>query len=79
MKMSLETMNERQWRFHLGSTSIAIREQIERIVQVLLKAKDIVQPAVNIDPIHAGFPLMGACILLQVSTVVLWHSPLDLQ
>ena len=64
----LQAMSDSEWRIRIPKSdrSVGLREQVDKVAKILLIAKDMVQPAVNLDPIHAGFPLMGACILLQV-------------
>ena len=60
-------MNSHQWRINLGDKSIKIREQADRIIKVVLVVKDLISSAASLDPIHAGLPLAGVCMLLPVS------------
>ena len=64
----LLAMSQKEWRIKVPKfdKSVGLREQVDKVAKILLIAKDMVQPAANIDPIHVGFPLVGACILLQV-------------
>ena len=62
----LEIMNTNRWRLHAGDKSIEIREQIDRIVKVVLVAKDFVSAAASVDPVHVALPWAGVCFLLSV-------------
>jgi hypothetical protein len=63
----LEVMNNRQWRVKLCGRSLEVREQVDRIVKVVLVAKDFISSAASLDPLHAGLPWAGVCMLLPVS------------
>lgn len=63
----LEMMNDRQWRVKVCGRSVEVREQVDRIVKVVLVAKDFISSAASLDPIHAGLPWAGICMLLPVS------------
>jgi hypothetical protein len=62
----LAVMNEKQWRFNVGGKSVEVRDQVDRIVKIVLVAKDFISSAASIDPIHAGLPWAGVCMLLPV-------------
>ncbi len=72
----LAAMNERQWRVRVCGRSVKVREQVDRIVKVVLVAKDFVSSAASMDPIHAGLPWAGVCMLLPVSDLKLLRSVL---
>lgn len=59
----LEIMNKKQWRFNIGDKSVEIREQIDRIVKVVLVTKDLVSAVASMDSVHAGLPWAGICTL----------------
>lgn len=63
----LATMNDKRWRIQLCGRSVVMREQVDRVVKVILVAKDFINPFANLDPVHAGLPWAGVCMLLQVS------------
>ena len=63
----LEIMNQEQWRFHVGNKTVEVRQQVNRIVKVVLVAKDFISSVASMDPIHAGLPWAGVCMLLPVS------------
>ncbi len=70
----LAAMNERQWRVRVCGRSVEVREQVDRIVKVVLVAKDFVSSVANMDPVHAGLPWAGVCMLLPVSDLELLLS-----
>lgn len=63
----LESMETEQWKLRIGGKSVEVRQQVDRIVKVVLVAKDFVTSAASMDPIHAGLPWAGVCMLLPVS------------
>jgi hypothetical protein len=67
----LAAMNERQWRVRACGRSVEVREQVDRVVKVVLVAKDFISSVAIIDPIHAGLPWAGVCVLLPVSDLKL--------
>jgi hypothetical protein len=70
----LTGMNMKQWRVKVCEISVEVREQVDRIVKVVLVAKDFVSPVASIDLVHAGFPWAGVCMLLPVSDLELLDS-----
>jgi hypothetical protein len=72
----LAAMNKEQWRFKIGDKSVEVREQVDRIVKVVLVAKDFISSVASIDPIHAGLPWAGVCMLLPVRNLRLQHPVL---
>lgn len=62
----LSYMNERQWRISLGNKSIEVRTQVDRILKIVTVAKDFGSSLASLDPIHAGLPWAGVCLLLRV-------------
>lgn len=69
-------MNDNQWRIKICGRSVAIREQVDRVVKIVLVAKDFITPLANLDPIHAGLPWAGVCMLLPVQDLKLLPSML---
>ena len=57
----------KQWKLQWGHRSIKIRAQIDRIVKLVDAFKDIGSSVASVDPVHAGLPWAGVCILLVVS------------
>lgn len=65
----LAIMNDNRWRIEMCGRSVEIREQVDRVVKVILVAKDFITPFANLDPVHAGLPWAGVCMLLQVKNL----------
>ena len=62
----LAAMNSRQWRISLGRKSIEIRHEVDRILKIVTVAKEFGTSLASIDPVHAGIPWAGVCVLLPV-------------
>ena len=71
VEKKLAIMNKERWRFQVGDKSVEFRQQVDRIVKVILVAKDFISSVASIDPIHAGLPWAGVCMLLPVSASTL--------
>lgn len=68
----LAMMELKQWRMKiLSGKPVIVREQIDRIVKIVLVAKDFGSSLASMDPIHAGLPWAGVCMLLPVSQFML--------
>lgn len=68
----LATMTATQWRISVRGKSIEVREQFDRIINVVLVAKEFITAVARIDPIHAGLPWAGVLVLLPVSDLTLY-------
>ena len=68
---------KRQWKLQWGHRSIKIRSQIDRVVKLIDAFKNVGSTAVNVDPVHAGLPWAGICLLVVVSHVKAINSRLD--
>ena len=62
----LTAMNDKKWKIHVAGSSIEVREQVDRLLKTILVAKDFISSAASFDPIHAGLPWAGVCMLLSV-------------
>lgn len=62
----LAVMKNKQWGYKFGDKSMEIREKVERIVSILDVAKDFISAAARLDPVSAGMPWVGVCMLLLV-------------
>lgn len=69
VEKKLAIMNDKQWRIKVCGRSVVMREQVDKIVKIVLVAKDFISTAASLDPVHAGLPWAGVCILLPVSYV----------
>lgn len=68
-----KVIEERKWEVKLGKNSVAIVPQVERLIKLLQALKDIGSTVAGLDPIHAGIPWAGICILLPVCTRTVLH------
>lgn len=46
--------------------AVAVRKLVDKIVHVFEKVKDLGSVAASIDPVHAGIPFAGICVLVSV-------------
>ena len=56
----------KQWKISLTGRQITIRDQLGKILNILQVAKDIGSTAASLDPVHAGLPWAGVCLLMQL-------------
>jgi hypothetical protein len=66
IKLRLRAMQSRQWEVKVGGIDIKVREQIDRIVGVISAIRDVGSSVAALDPVHAGIPWAGVCVLLSV-------------
>jgi hypothetical protein len=59
-------LESKRWKISAGSREIVLRDQFDRLVKAITLFKDIGNAAGSIDPLHAGLPLAGFCVLMQV-------------
>jgi hypothetical protein len=57
---------EKQWSVTMGGKKIVLRDKVNTVVDLISKFKDIGSIAVGADPVHAGLPWAGICLILQV-------------
>ena len=62
----LKLFATQQWKIRIGKETVVIREQMERIVNIVKVVKDFGSSIAGLDPIHAGLPWAGVCVLLTV-------------
>jgi hypothetical protein len=62
-------ITNRQWKIRIlkDRNPVLVRELIDKIVHVFQKVKDLGSAAASIDPVHAGIPFAGICVLVPVS------------
>ena len=65
----LAVMNDKKWRLNVAGSSVAVREQVDRVLKTILVAKDFISSVTSMDPIHAGLSWAGVCMLLSVGIV----------
>ena len=68
IESQLAAMQDRQWKVALGKKSIEIRAQVDRILQIVIVAKDLGSSLASMDPLHAGIPWAGVCVILPVGS-----------
>ena len=61
-----ERLVEKRWQIQFRSRTIKIRDQLDKILIILKAVKDVGSAAAGLDPIHAGLPWAGICLLMQV-------------
>ena len=64
----IAAMQDRQWKLSLGKKSVEIRAQVDRILQIVIVAKDLGSSLAAMDPVHAGIPWAGVCVILPVGS-----------
>jgi len=66
VRRQVERMESTEWKIRLGSKSIKVRTQVERILKILSAIKDVGRQAASLDPVHAGLPVAGLYLILSV-------------
>ncbi|RMZ80895.1 hypothetical protein DV737_g2799, partial [Chaetothyriales sp. CBS 132003] len=61
-------LEAKQWKITVGSKQVILREQFERLIKAATVLKDVATVVGSSDPIHAGLPLAGFCLLMQMAT-----------
>ena len=69
----LDSVQTREWKLQTGANEIKVRKQVDQVVSVLTVVKDFAITAAALDPLHAGLPVAGLCLILQVSCTELWE------
>lgn len=62
----IEVITERQWRIKWGARNVPIRDLLESVTKALDTVKGVGSAAAALDPIHAGLPWAGVCVLLPL-------------
>lgn len=66
VRKQVERMESREWKIRLGSKTINVWTQVERILKIALAIKDFGTQVANLDPVHAGLPVAGLYLILSV-------------
>jgi len=66
VQKKVDDMELAQSKLGLGNKEIKLRPQVDRVVKVVIYAKDFVTSAVSADP-HAALAWAGVCVFLPVS------------
>ena len=67
-----------QWKLKWGGKVINVREKAEKLVSWVTKFKEVVDIAVQYDPVHAALPWAGVRFILIVCPPRLYRKPLHL-
>jgi hypothetical protein len=70
-EQSKQALTAKRWKIAMGQREVILRDQLDRLLKVVSSFKEIVTVTGTIDPIHAGLPLAGFCILMQVRSALL--------
>ena len=62
----LQDMQEAQWKVALSGKEIVVKDQIRKVICVILSAKDVIASAVSAEP-HAALACAGVFFVLSVS------------
>ena len=76
IKKRLQEIDNSRWKFTLGSQTIELKAQVDRIVKAVLFAKDAVSSAL-ISESHAALAWAGVCVILPVLVQFLQRSSGD--
>ena len=57
----------KQWKVSLNGKEIVLRDQLGSILEVLQTVKDFGSALASLDPVHAGLPWAGVCLLMQIT------------
>ena len=67
-KEGRQALEAKRWTIKIGSRSIGVHEQFDRLINAILLFKDVGGAAASLDPLHAGIPFAGFCTLMQMAT-----------
>jgi len=68
-KQGQQELESKRWKIGTGSRRVVLRDQFDQLVKAVTLFKDVSNAAGSIDPLHAGLPLAGFCVLMQVRSV----------
>jgi hypothetical protein len=61
-----QALEAKRWKVPTRSGDWVLREKLDRILKVVTVVKDMGSAAATLDPVHAGLPMAGFCVLMQV-------------
>ena len=59
-------LEERRWKLIFGEKEIVLYSQFNKIIKFVQAFKDVTTSAAGLDPVHAGLPLAGLFLLMQL-------------
>jgi len=65
-----------QWKLKWGGKEVNVREKAERLVGWITRFKEVVDIAVQYDPVHAALPWAGVRLILNACTPQLYRKPI---
>jgi hypothetical protein len=68
----LQDIQNAQLKLTLGGREVVVKEQIRKVVNMIISAKDLIGLAVSADP-HAALAWAGVLVVLPVSTYTVGH------
>ena len=68
-EQSQQALEVKRWKITSGSREFVLRDQFDWLVKAVTWFKGVGTAAGSIDPLHAGLPLAGFCVLMQVWSV----------
>ena len=62
----LRALQATDWTLKFHGKDLKVRDQVDRIIKVVIAVQDLGNKAAAVDPLHAGLPWAGVCLLLPV-------------
>jgi hypothetical protein len=69
VRRQIEFMKQKQWVLQWDQKSIVVRDQVERIVNLVQTFSKLGTTIAQFDPVHVGIPWAGVCAILTVRTL----------
>jgi hypothetical protein len=69
-KQTQADLEHKKSKISIGSREYLLRDQVDKLVRAVTSLKEIATAAASIDPVHAGLPVAGLCVLMQVGLVI---------
>jgi hypothetical protein len=69
VRHQIEFMKQKQWVLQWDQKSIVVRDQVERIVNLIQTFSKLGTTIAQFDPVHVGIPWAGVCAILTVRTL----------
>ncbi|KAI4127096.1 MAG: hypothetical protein LQ338_003382 [Usnochroma carphineum] len=65
---SEQELKAKRWKLTTSKGEVVLREKLDRLLKVVTVFRDVAKAAGSLDPLHAGLPLAGFCVLMDVAT-----------
>lgn len=66
VEQKLKALQNSHLKIKVGSDEVDVREQVQKVIQVILYAKDVIGAAISAEP-HASLAWAGVLIILPVT------------